>query len=86
MSCPRGAYAIGDLAMANSGPNTNGSQFFVITGADGAALGLQYSKFGKVISGLEDTVVELDAAGNPANNGVPPLQQVVIVSVSITES
>jgi cyclophilin family peptidyl-prolyl cis-trans isomerase len=83
---PTGAYAIGDLAMANSGADTNGSQFFVITGADGAALGPQYSKFGKVIAGLDDTVVELDAAGNPANNGVPPLQQVVIVSVSITES
>ena len=83
---PTGAYAIGDLAMANSGPNTNGSQFFVISGPSGAALGPQYSKFGKVISGLEDTVVELDAAGNPDNNGVPPLTQVVIVSVTITES
>jgi peptidyl-prolyl cis-trans isomerase B (cyclophilin B) len=83
---PTGPYAIGDLAMANSGPDTNGSQFFVISGESGAALGAQYSKFGKVISGLEDTVVELDAAGNPDNNGVPPLQQVVIVSVTITES
>lgn len=83
---PTGAYAIGDLAMANSGVDTNGSQFFVISGPSGAALGPQYSKFGKVISGLEDTVVELDAVGNPDNNGVPPLQQVVIVSVTITES
>jgi peptidyl-prolyl cis-trans isomerase B (cyclophilin B) len=83
---PTGPYAVGDLAMANSGPDTNGSQFFVISGESGAALGAQYSKFGKVISGLEDTVVELDAAGNPDNNGVPPLQQVVIVSVTITES
>lgn len=83
---PTDAYAIGDLAMANSGPDTNGSQFFIITGESGAALGPQYSKFGKVTVGLEDTVVELDAAGNPANNGVPPLQQVVIVSVAITES
>jgi peptidyl-prolyl cis-trans isomerase B (cyclophilin B) len=83
---PTGPYAIGDLAMANSGPDTNGSQFFVITGDNGAALGPQYSKFGKVISGLDDTVVALDAAGNPDNNGVPPLEQVVIVSVTITES
>jgi len=82
----QGAYQIGSLAMANSGPNTNGSQFFIITGAQGAALPPNYSLFGKVTSGLTDTVPALDKAGNPNNDGVPPLQTVTITKVTITES
>jgi cyclophilin family peptidyl-prolyl cis-trans isomerase len=83
-----GEYEIGSLAMANSGPNTNGSQFFVITGPDGAALSPNYSLFGKVTEGLDTTLPALDAAGNPdrAANGVPPLQEVTIESITITES
>ena len=83
-----GAYKIGSLAMANSGPDTNGSQFFVITGEDGAALDPNYTLFGQVTDGLDDTVVALDALGNPdqAANGVPPLEEVRIQSVTITES
>lgn len=83
-----GAYQIGSLAMANSGPDTNGSQFFVITGEDGAALDPNYSLFGQVTDGLDGTVVALDALGNPdqAANGVPPLEEVRIQSVTITES
>ncbi len=71
--------------MANSGPDTNGSQFFIITGPQGAALPPQYSLFGKVIAG-EDTVTELDAVANPDSNGVPPLEQILIESVTITTS
>src|ERR1700685_3335837 len=48
-----GRYQIGSLAMANAGPNTNGSQFFIISGPDGARLPPQYSLFGKVVSGIE---------------------------------
>ena len=83
-----GAYQIGSLAMANSGPDTSGSQFFVITGEDGAALDPNYSLFGQVTDGLDDTVVALDALGNPdqAANGVPPLEEVRIESVTITET
>lgn len=83
-----GEYEIGSLAMANSGADTNGSQFFVITGEDGAALDPLYSLFGQVTEGLDDTVVALDALGNPdqAANGVPPLEEVRIVSVTITEA
>ena len=78
-------YVAGTVAMANSGPNTNGSQFFIITG-DATFLPPSYSVFGTVIEGLDDTVPALDAAGNPNDNGVPPLEDVVIESVTITES
>lgn len=80
-----GEYEIGSIAMANSGPNTNGSQFFVITGSDGAALPPNYTLFGQVTEGL-DVVAVLDSMGNPASNGVPPLEEIRIVSVAVTEA
>lgn len=81
-----GEYQIGSVAMANSGPDTNGSQFFIITGEQGAALPPQYTLFGQVTEGLDTTVPALDAVANPASNGVPPLEQILIESVTITES
>ncbi|MDQ3757806.1 MAG: peptidylprolyl isomerase [Actinomycetota bacterium] len=79
---PPGRYEIGSLAMANAGPNTNGSQFFVISGPDGVRLPPQYSLFGKVVAGL-DTVTTVDALGT---RGGTPREKVVIQSVTITES
>jgi cyclophilin family peptidyl-prolyl cis-trans isomerase len=83
-----GEYKVGSLAMANSGPDTNGSQFFMITGDQGVALPPQYSLFGQITTGLETTLPLLDAAGNPdpSAGGVPPLEQVVIEKVVVTES
>jgi cyclophilin family peptidyl-prolyl cis-trans isomerase len=81
-----GEYKIGSLAMANSGPNTNGSQFFVISGDQGVALPPSYTLFGQVTEGLDSTVVALDAAGNPSSNGTPPLKEIKIESITITES
>jgi cyclophilin family peptidyl-prolyl cis-trans isomerase len=83
-----GEYKIGSIAMANSGPNTNGSQFFIITGDQGVTLPPSYTLFGQVTSGLDTTVPALNAASNPdpAANGVPPLETLTIVSVVITES
>ncbi|MFM8650531.1 MAG: peptidylprolyl isomerase [Actinomycetota bacterium] len=80
-----GEYEIGSIAMANSGPDTNGSQFFVITGSDGAGLPPSYSLFGKVTEGL-DVVAVLDSLGNPADNGVPPKEKIEITSITITEA
>jgi cyclophilin family peptidyl-prolyl cis-trans isomerase len=82
-----GEYEIGSLAMANSGPDTQGSQFFIISGPNGASLPPQYSLFGQVTDGLDTTIPALDALGNPdpAANGVPPLEEVRIESVTITE-
>jgi cyclophilin family peptidyl-prolyl cis-trans isomerase len=79
---PPGRYEIGSLAMANSGPNTNGSQFFVISGSDGVRLPPSYSLFGKVVAGLE-TVAAIDALGTPSGK---PKQRVTIERVSITEA
>ena len=83
-----GSYKVGSAAMANSGPDTNGSQFFIITGADGAALSPKYTLFGTVTDGLDTTVAALDALGNSdqAANGVPPLEQIIVQSVIITEA
>ncbi|MYB03340.1 MAG: peptidylprolyl isomerase [Acidimicrobiaceae bacterium] len=78
-----GRYEIGSLAMANAGPNTNGSQFFLISGPNGAGLPPQYSLFGKVVSGLDvvDAMQRVDTDRNDR-----PLTDVTINSVTITES
>jgi cyclophilin family peptidyl-prolyl cis-trans isomerase len=81
-----GEYQIGSLAMANSGPDTNGSQFFIISGATGVNLPPNYTLFGQVTEGLDSTLPALDSAGNPESNGVPPLEQVIIESVTIIET
>ena len=77
-----GRYELGSLAMANAGPNTNGSQFFVISGPDGMRLPPQYSLFGKVVSGL-DVVATIDALGSRSGK---PSELVTIESVTITEA
>ena len=76
-----GRYELGSLAMANAGPDTNGSQFFVISGPQGAALPPKYSLFGKVVAGL-DVVAAIDAIGTTSGK---PKEQVVIESVTIDE-
>ena len=78
-----GRYEMGSLAMANAGPNTNGSQFFIISGPSGMALPPQYSLFGKVISGI-DVVLELDKIGTPGAG--KPTERVFMESVTISES
>jgi peptidylprolyl isomerase len=76
-----GRYQVGSLAMANAGPDTNGSQFFVISGADGVRLPPLYSYFGEVVSGL-DVVTKIDALGSRSGT---PKERVVIESVTIEE-
>jgi cyclophilin family peptidyl-prolyl cis-trans isomerase len=50
---PQDGYTIGALAMANAGPDTNGSQFFIVTGTGGTSLPPAYSRFGRVVKGLD---------------------------------
>lgn len=77
-----GRYEIGSVAMANAGPNTNGSQFFLISGPQGTALPPNYALFGKIVKGLD----VLDAMQRvPTGRGDRPVDDVVIESVTITE-
>jgi peptidylprolyl isomerase len=76
-----GRYQVGSLAMANAGPNTNGSQFFIISGSDGVRLPPQYALFGAVVSG-GDVVTKIDALGTRSGK---PTEDVVIESVTIAE-
>ena len=78
-----GRYEVGSLAMANAGPNTNGSQFFIVSGPSGVGLPPQYSLFGKVVAGL-DVVDRMEKVQTGA--GDRPVEDVVINAVTITES
>ncbi len=77
-------YPLYSVAMANTGaPHTGGSQFFIVTGAQGEALPPQYSLFGQVVSG-QHVVQIINDAGSAS--GVPPTVTHRMLSVTITES
>ena len=61
----RGAYTLGALAMANAGPNTNGSQFFICIDDCQRKLEPLYNLFGHVTSGIE--VAQAIAVGDKMN-------------------
>ena len=77
---PNLKHEVGALAMANSGANTNGSQFY-ITLSSVTALDGKYTVFGKVTSGQDvaDTISAVDRDGRDR-----PLEPVVIESVAIS--
>lgn len=71
----------GQLAMANSGPNTNGSQFFVTVGVQ-RELDFNYNLFGQLVSG-QSVLQAIDAVATDSNN--KPLTPVKITSASIIQ-
>jgi cyclophilin family peptidyl-prolyl cis-trans isomerase len=71
--------AVGVVSMANAGPNTNGSQFF-INAADNNVLDGKYSVFGKVVEGL-DVVMAIN--NTPTDPSDRPITPVVISSVTL---
>lgn len=77
-----GDYARGALAMANAGPNTNGSQFFICVADLTGKLPKNYTIFGQVTKGMDvvDKIV-----GAPRNSRDMPDVPVAMTSVTITE-
>ena len=70
----------GTLAMANSGPNTNGSQFFIVTEQDQPQLDGVHTAFGEVTDGM-DTVEKIAAV--TVDESDKPLESVTINSIEI---
>jgi cyclophilin family peptidyl-prolyl cis-trans isomerase len=77
-----GDYARGSLAMANAGPNTNGSQFFICVADLSGRLPKNYTLFGQVTKGL-DVVDQI--VGAPRNSRDLPDSPVAMTKVTIHE-
>jgi cyclophilin family peptidyl-prolyl cis-trans isomerase len=78
----KGDYARGAVAMANAGPNTNGSQFFICHQDLGGKLPKNYTLFGQVTRGM-DVVDQIVSAPRDAKD--LPNDPVAMTSVTISE-
>lgn len=79
-------YLRGTLAMANAGPNTNGSQFFIMH--QDYPLDPNYTIFGKLTGGLEvlDKIMNTPVTAGPGGERSKPTQDVRIEGITIQES
>jgi len=86
---PSVPYGPGVVAMANSGPNTNGSQFFICNGTDASNLNQtpNYTVFGQVIEGMEVLYLISDTpvAQNTLGEYSQPMEDVYIEKIVIEE-
>ena len=78
-------YVKGTLAMANSGPNTNGSQFFIVHG-DNVGLPPNYTIFGMLTGGVDVLDFLANSPVGSGGEGSRPTERLEIQSVEITES
>lgn len=78
-----GSYDRGTVAMANAGPNTNGSQFFIMH--EKQALPPNYVIFGKVTDGMDAVDQIVEQPMQPGGEGSKPITPVKIKSVDISE-
>ena len=72
----------GALAMANSGPNTNGSQFFIVTTAEAPWLDGKHTVFGEITEGM-DAVDAIEQT--PTGGGDRPLEPQVIERIELSD-
>lgn len=77
-------YPLGTLAMANAGPNTNGSQFFIVTADPGVGLPPSYTVFGKVTKGIDIAlkIQDVKTTGSPTDR---PLEDIIIEKIEVAE-
>lgn len=81
-----GEYTRGTVAMANSGPNTNGSQFFIMH-ADNTSMPKNYVIFGQVVEGMEtvDAIAEAEVTQSPSGEASTPVNPVKVDKIIIEE-
>ena len=81
-------YERGTLAMANAGPNTNGSQFFVVLDDLRGKLPKNYTIFGKVTEGLDvvDAIANTPTSVGRSGEKSTPDEPIILESVTVSES